>query len=234
MEVAVCELESLAETKGLDEILSLAAKHKICVNRFPMSELRRRCSRLELLAVYQQSEDFFRQFRNTHPRTIDYKRKNDEDVLTATLRAFNLSASQVGQFEHDVFQFYRGIRNLITHEPSADQSKVHQRDQATLRGLVANSPYSKLEAPNLINHISFDDFLLFTRTLKQLAANMCEETIPTDEELVAAITNNNMIIKKLRALGENSDRRHRVVAGFLHERYSIPLSRAERIFQLIH
>jgi hypothetical protein len=233
IEVAVRELESIADARGYDDVLALATKHKIRVDNFPMSEMRRRCSRLELLAVYQQAEEFFRNFRDLHPRKVTYNRNTNEDILTATLRAFKLTAAQVGQLEHDVFQYYRDTRNLITHDPSGEQRKTQQRTQERLRELVSESAYVKLAAPNLLDEISFDDFLLFTRSLKQLAANLCEATTPTDEELAAVVMDDQGIMSTLRALKENPAGRCRSVAGFLHERYSIPRERAEQILPLV-
>lgn len=233
IEVGVREVQRVSEAKGPDGARELASKHGVFVNLIPTGELRTRCARLELLAVNQQAEHFFRGFRKTHPRKVQFSRGDDEDVLKATLEAFKLTASQVGQLEHDIFQYYRIARNRIMHDPEGDQRKTHKRKCEELRAQVAESSYKTLAAPNLIETLSFDDFVLFTRSLKQLAANLCDVTVPTDEELVTSVSGNPQLIGKLKSLEGNNIRRAHAVAGFLRERYSIPSARAEQVCKLV-
>jgi hypothetical protein len=233
IEVGVRELCNLEKTQGFKFIEDLAETHGVRVNKVAMSEVRGQCARLELLAVYQQADNFFRLFRKHHPRVVSFSRDSDDDVLTATLEAFKVKVAQVGQLEHDLFQYYRGARNLIMHDPAGEQRKTHKRSQATLLNAVKQSAYSALNAPNVVEQFAFDDFMLFTRALKQLAANLCEATNPTDEELASAALAEKPLMGKLRSLGERSARREQTVAGFLRERYSVPAARAQQVASLV-
>jgi hypothetical protein len=233
IEVGVRKLQAIADKDGFDAIQALASEHGVRVNTVAMDEVRRRCARLELLAVYQQAEHFFRLFRKTHPRSVEFRRDSDEDVLSATLDSFGVKASQVGQLEHDVFQYYRIARNLMMHDPEGDQRKTHKRTQEALRKSLEGSAYAKLDAPNLVDNLCFDDFILFSRALKQLAANLCEATSPTDTELVKVALSDDGLSSKLRFLGGNPGRQANAVASYLRERYSIPSTRAEAVTQLV-
>jgi hypothetical protein len=233
IEVGVREVQRIYKLEGPKAAEQLAARHDVHVNVIDLADLRTRCAHLQLLAVYQQAEQFFRLFRKTHPRNVTFSRDADEDVLTATLAAFDVNPSQVGHLECDVFQYYRLARNFIMHDPEGDQRKTHKKKCAELRVQVSESPYKMLDAPNFIEQSAFDDFVLFTRTLKQLAGNLCTATIPTDDELAALAMATPHLLSKLKSLHARPDRCENAVAGFLRERYSISAARATKIGQLV-
>lgn len=233
IEVGIREIQRVNQVRGGAAVKQLAVEHGVCVHPIDLSDLRNRCARLQVLAVYQQLEYFLSSFRKTHPRKVKYERKDDDDPLTATLAAFNCGSEQVGQLEVDLFQYYRRLRNLIVHDPERDQRKTDRRTCEHLKTQVDDSPYSTLEAPNHIDELCFDDFVLLTRIGKQLAANLCAMTNPTDEEFIAKAENNVSLMKKLRALSNNQQRCENLVAGFFRERYSVPDDRSRRLGLLL-
>jgi hypothetical protein len=233
IEVGMREIERINKASGSHAAEQLAASHGICVHPIDPTSLRSRCARLQVLAVYQQIEYFFRAFRKTHPRQVEYSRKSGQDSLVATLAAFRIAPAQVGQLEVDLFQYYRAIRNLTMHHPEGGQRKKHRRICRDLRLRVKNSTYYALEAPNTLEELGFDDFVLFTRIGKQIAANLCTTTNPTDDELAACARNNDPLMKKVRSLSNNRQRCENLVAGFFRERYSISDSRSRRLSQLV-
>jgi len=233
IEVGIREIQHVAKTGGPNAARQLALSHGVRVNPIAPADLRGRCACLQVLAVYQQIEHFFRSFRQTHPRQVEYHRDADEDPLTATLVAFNVRSEQVGRLEVDLFHYYRIVRNLIMHDPQGNQAKTHKRTCKELRGRVTVSPYSTLKAPNTMDELCFDDFVLFTRMGKQLAANLCTVTNPTDHDFVACALKDASLMKKVRAVSNNRQRCENLIAGFFRERYSIPDSRSRRVSQLV-
>lgn len=233
IEVGVREIAHVSTTKGAGVAKELAVQHGVHVHPIDLTKLRSRSARLQILAVYQQAESFFQAFRHTHPRQVEYNPRQDEDVLSATLRAFTIATLEVGQLEVGLFHYYRDARNLFMHNPQGNQSKEKRTNCINLREQVATSSYSNLNAPNYTDQIQFDDFVLFTRILKQLAANLCTATNPTDDELAACVRQDKQIMRKLNSLKDNRRRSINVVASFLRERYSIPIERAESISHLV-
>lgn len=233
IEVSVREIQRVNEIHGGNAVKKLAVNHNVYVHPIDLADLHSRCARLQVIAVYQQIEYFLRSFRKTHPRQVEYTRNADEDSLTATLVAFKVRPEQVGQLEVDLFQYYRVVRNLIMHDPEGDQAKTHKRTCKGLQARVKKSPYGTLEAPNPIDKLCFDDFVIFTRICKQLAANLCTITNPTDDELTAYALNNSSLMKKVRSLSNNRQRREKAVACFFRERYSIPADHSKHLSQLV-
>jgi hypothetical protein len=68
---------------------------------------------------------------------------------------------------------------------------------------------------------------------QQLAANLCDVTVPTDRELAASVLATPELARKLKFLEGNQTRRAHAVVGFLRERYSISVARAEQICKLV-
>jgi hypothetical protein len=235
LEVGVREIQRVSETIGSSAVKQLAIDHGANVHPIDLTDLHGRCARLQILAVYQQIEHFLRSFRRTHPRRVEYRRDVDEDPLTATLTAFNIKAEQVGQLEVDLFQHYRIVRNLIMHDPDGNQAKTYKGTCKELQTRVKNSAYSTLEAPNAVDKLRFDDFLLFTRVGKQLAASLCTTTSPTDDEFALYARNDASLMKKLRSLSNSRNRQRceNLVAGFFRERYSVSDGRSKRLAQLV-
>lgn len=233
IEVGVRELTSIHANNGINAVEDLADRHNVCVHPIDFIDFRCRCTRLQILAVYQQIEYFLESFRKTHPRQVNYPDKSNVDRLTRTLSAFKVASKSVGQLEVDLFQYYRLIRNLIMHDPEGYQRKTPKRNCEDLRAQVMNSPYNTLDAPNTIEELCFDDFVLFTRAGKQLAGNLCEATSPTDNELVTYASKDLFLMKKIRSLSKKRERCINLVACFFRERFSIPDARSIKLGKLL-
>jgi len=229
IEVGVRELQHIKIYKGFSAVNELAKMHEVCVNLIDFKDLRSRCARLQILAVYQQIEYFLEAFRKTHPRKVDYSAQSDGDRLSRTLSAFKITSREVGQLEVDIFQYYRLARNLIMHDPEGDQRKTHERKCKDLQTQVQQSSYQTLSAPNVIEELCFDDFVLFTRVGKQLASNLCQVTNPTDNELVEYALNDTTLIKKIKSLSNNRKRCINLAACFLREKFSVSDERSKTL-----
>ena len=233
IEDGVRELQRINTNNGISAVKDLANRHDVCVHPIDFIDLRSRCARLQILAVYQQIEYFLESFRKTHPKQVDYSSKTDGDRLSRTLSAFNITSRRVGQLEVDLFQYYRLTRNLIMHDPEGDQRKTHKGKCKELRAQVMKSSYNTLFAPNIIEELCFDDFVLFTRAGKQLAGNLCEATSPTNDELVTYAQKDVSLMKKIRSLSKNRKRCINLVACFFRERFSISEERSIKLGELV-
>ena len=115
------------------------------------------------------------------------------------------------------------------HDPRAAPAKIEVNRSQDLRARVVASDYSKLVAPNTSKDLTFDDFVLFTRTLKALAGNLCAATIPTDDELYAAAISDAGVSGRLKALKSNPMRLENSIVGFYRDKHGIPEMRARKL-----
>lgn len=219
LEVAVRELIQRHESDGAEATEKMATHHGIKVNDLKIDDLRRHWARLQIISVAQYLEYFLDSFRTEFPREVR-QRKNKEDLVTFTLDVYGTTKVAVGELQCDLLTYYRKARNFFVHDPSAESPKMLARQADALKEkIVASSnPYSHLAAPNAPDQISFDDFVLFTRALKDFSKRLCACVFPTTEELQAAILTDAAIIHTLRK--QNLElRRCAVLANYLRQRF---------------
>lgn len=225
IEVAVRHMMMAYEGGGNDQIASLAEKVKINVNPIKQGQLSNGWARLQILAVYQYVEWFLDEFKSDHPREIREK-KDGEDLLSYTLDAFSVKKLDIGMLEFEILDYYRLIRNHIMHTPDAPQKKVHLTQLARIRGMMPdNELYRTLAAPNKLEALGFDDFILFSRVLKNVARIICQCACPTDEEmlsiLLSEIRENKDLITTFRCTVQNMPRVKKKLESYLRTIYCL-------------
>lgn len=222
IEVAVRHLSHINTAKGVERIDELAATYGVRVNNIDFEDLPSRWASLQVLSVYQQLEWFLDEFREEHPRDVR-SRRSDEDLLSYTLVAYGVSKHDAGMLEFEILDYYRLARNHLMHAPSAPQSKTHVTQLSRISGrLKENTAYRELSAPNTIDALNFDDFMLFSRALKNLARNLCAATCPTADELLARLKNNAPLRRLLNGTNQNEERMQRSLASYLQRCYGFP------------
>lgn len=207
--------------EGLECVSDLAAAYDVRVDNMDFADLRSRWASLQVLSVYQKLEWFLVEFREEHPRVV-HSRKPDEDLLSYTLDAFGVSKHDAGMLEFEILDYYRLARNHLMHTPSAPQSKTHVTQHERINGLKENTAYSGLSAPNIIDAFYFDDFILFSRALKNLARNLSAKTCPTADELIAVLKDDNSLRRLLNRTKQNQARTQKSLASYLQRCYGFP------------
>lgn len=221
IEVAVRHLSHINTTEGFERVSDLAAAYEVRVENIDFEDLPSRWASLQVLSVYQKLEWFLVEFREEHPRDVR-SRKSEEDLLSYTLDAFSVSKHDAGMLEFEILDYYRLARNHLMHAPSAPQSKTHVTQHVRIERLKEDTAYSGLSAPNIIEAFNFDDFILFSRALKNLARNLCAATCPTADELVALLKNNTPLRLLLNRTNQNQERMQKSLASYLQRCYGFP------------
>jgi len=231
---ALCECIELA-TRDLVNRASAApdrhayvadlAKHLgIHVNRVDVPSLRPHVARLYILTVHQCLEDFLIGLRDEHPKGKEWDIDDNADRLTKIARTIG--------FEHtlafDVCQYYRDIRNATVHRSARNRIGGDGPALEALRDRVAENPALwNLHAPNRYEAVSFDDFVLFTRSTKTLAEDLCKAARPSDEELAEIVEAKTVNLES--RFRKAPERLANARSGFLQTTYSISRQEADRI-----
>lgn len=140
-----------------------------------------------LVTVAMAAERFLQEYRREHFALFGRDWVGDAEGATrldVTLR--NVAASEqqarvaVGEDLISRFNYYRLVRNEICH--AKDENKIDLRMQAfaNCRQLSEdNLAMGSLVAPNPIEALTFDDFVLFTRVVKKIADKLNALALPT-------------------------------------------------------
>jgi hypothetical protein len=196
-----------------DTIHDLSLRHKIKVDSVDADFLQVRVSQLYILSVYQLAEGFIKNFTSEHPLAKNWDKESDDDLLKSILKNIGPTypevVKKVGSFEIEVFDYYRNVRNRYVH-PAIDISSNDKKANKLHQQAIGNPDYSRLNAPNIFNELSFDDFILFSRIIKKISVNLCRASKPTNQELAIAFTEKvfsekpSIHLDKIRRLTQNS------------------------------
>jgi hypothetical protein len=264
-EIAVRDLSGRLQNAANPEALlqSMSTEHNVKTDNVDLPLARRQLSRLHIVAVVGEFEQFLEDLRDSHPDRLKWtygpqsqaeeppddkkKKPKKEGLLVRIIR--NLSSSipearsQLGGLDYDLYQYYRLVRNRAAH---AEESSTGVDSKVTaLREKVSqDSQYQRLAAPNELGSVNFDDFILCTRVVKRLAEAMCKLARPSDAQIAEMITTTlsadadgekgkTRPISKLRALRNNRRRQQAALTTVLRQEYSLSSDEALPIVDLL-
>jgi hypothetical protein len=175
---------------------------------------------------------------------------------------FSAAEKEVGTIRYALFEYYRAIRNLVTHrddpvevaeaqpgqesqpqdtdEPGESEAKrtgrrrkkLDRQLKAFLARFSTELPAfrRRLEAPNGIDELRFDDFILCTRNLKEIAREMSRLGTPSDRQILASVQDS---VERFYSFEpHNPDRVRRRIATEIRSRHGVDRPDSERIASL--
>lgn len=235
-------MNSLIATSTQQYVQELSAKHNIRVDNIEVPLLRSHISQLYIITVYAQAEEFLKSFQDEHPLSPNWQCEKEDDPLKKILKNSNqdyqTSKKLVGCLEVELFDHYRMVRNRFVHV-EIDTSRIDSKVPKLREEVKNNSNYRQLNAPNIYSDMSFDDFILFTRIVKQLAFKLCQAGRPSDRQLADAVStiiqskNSSLSFQKLKQLKYKPDRVKNCLETFLRELYGLDKIESSPIAQMI-
>lgn len=234
-------IESLNHSDDKEKFFSESyKKYGVRVNSLNSGIFHTRISQWYILSVYQQAEDFFREFRSEHPEGCTWSNRNEgESQLSYLMRVLNINEMELDPdgkgIRLRIFEYYRLIRNRFMHT-SASENQLSR----VLKDIEGHSVSIKekfhVNAPNSYDSVAFDDFILFSRVTKDIAQNLCHITKPSVTGIV------EMLIKRseaeddldinlagLKVFANNSSRLLKALSRLLKSQYNLQGNEVEAI-----
>lgn len=210
-------------------------QHNICVNTIDQSVYRARISHSYILSVYQTAELFIHQFRDEHidlynnTWTLDDTKDN---LLIKTIRkisAVSPATAHIGVHRLSIFNYYRVVRNKYSHDRISEIRVDQEFQNINQFRTQIQTDYPGLLAPNNFDNISFDDFILFSRTIKDIAFRLNDLITPKNEQL------KDYYIRKefFKELNENPLRKTNALKGHMLSNFGIENDQANIIINLL-
>jgi len=171
-------------------VQQLSQQHGIRVDVFDIGLFVRRGAALRIIGVTQAFEGFIDRYIESHPRIQDKEgRKKGELLLNFVVRKMGSPKSTVDSLtdslDYKLYSYYRQLRNGIAHQTTATQSATALSLLHPLQTETHNDPrYVRLAAPNDPQGLTFDDYVLFSRAAKAVAANLCQIGGLSEQEIV--------------------------------------------------
>jgi hypothetical protein len=196
-------------------ITELSEKHAIKVNFVDIKKLESRVMILHIVNVYERFEKYLEELIKEHPDLIDKNNKvKDETILDYILRKLNKGELK-STLDYLIINHYRIVRNIFVHSSDKETTKYENR----IDNEIKESDYKNLKAPNNIGTLVFDDFILFTRAIKNFAKSINQQCPLTDEQMIMAIKENYKA--KLAKFSNNPKRKKSLMIQLLKLDYNI-------------
>lgn len=197
-----------------DNINKLSIKHKIKVDYVDINKLEDRIIKLHIINVYEQLENYLEELAEQHPNFKDKSKKKDKETdLDFIIRILKKEKILKHTIEYYIINHYRLIRNRFVHALNKDLNKFKNRI------IIKNTEYNSLSAPNEFNTMIFDDFILFTRAIKNFAKLINQHCKPTNEQIIIEIKENHK--SKLSKFSNNIVRKENLIKQLLKIDYNI-------------
>jgi hypothetical protein len=235
-ELAIREFEAIAKSSISQEeyIKSLSKKHGVKVDSIDAAIFRVRISQWYILSVYQQAEEFFKEFKHEHPKRSQWTQKTERETnLNYVLTSLNIKASDLDATEkgirYDIFEYYRLIRNRFMHTDVKEDKLLELLNKINQNKTIVFEKY-RVEAPNEYNKLNFDDFILFSRVTKDIAQELCHLAKPSASEIAQMLIERDqekdpkkkeINLKGLKRFSNNRERQRKCMQNLLKSQYNL-------------
>lgn len=210
--------------------------HGVCVSVSDLSDIHSRVRLSYLVTVHEAADLFFREFETEHSRIHDRpwpSRPDNVAQLTHVIEnlgpAPGETCSRLGRARLELFDYYRRVRNQTVHPSAGSKRDPYDRLRKYMDEIHAIYP-SLASSPHPFALVDFDDFVLFSRLTKDIAADLCRIATPSSDVVTAfARTMALAGIDRHRGLSNNVPRLRRVIANELRFELGIDADTAESI-----
>lgn len=106
---------------------------------------------------------------------------------------YSSTVKAVGTKELELAEYYRLVRNHFVHAHGDDASKV-TRQYNKLNDFIVDlrEIYCVQFAPSLYQDLNFEDVIMFSRLIKNIACSLCLSAMPSDEQVAASLDWQNL------------------------------------------
>jgi hypothetical protein len=217
--------KAIASNNVDDYIKAKSQEYGVKVDSVDLNEIRTRVSYGYILSVYQSFELFLRTFKDEYCELYNVENWNlpntNENLLLKIIKKVsNLSKAKriISESKIELFDYYRIVRNKYVHA-YIESSKV---ERAFIRinehNEILNNQYPGLNAPNRFDEISFDDFILFTRVVKDIAIGLCKIIEPNSIDVYSNYYIGSNLFSNRNT---NLDRKSKAIKADLKFRFGI-------------
>lgn len=224
-ELAIRELIKAAgndDTPG-QYIQNLSKEHGIHVNFSEFSkELSAIMSQSYIVTIYQSADLFLREYQREHcfihGVTWSYEEvKKGGTRLEQAFRNTEKNYDILNTLDYKIYDYYRLVRNFVVHPNIKDKETIKLlQNELILEKSFINEKYKVESAPSKIDEICFEDFVLFTKVVKELARILCELAKPSSKKIIVSLN-----INKFSKIRNNHNRFVKAISNKLRIEYDL-------------
>lgn len=222
IELIIRDFKKIYKTQSqeIDFLKEKSKEHNIIITSYNADLMYSKITQNYIVSVQQCFETFLKQIyeegKNLGKQGWSFKEKEDTWLTCVTKNV--LSKEQCDELDGliEICDYYNKVRNFAVHDLSReDEIAKAYRDLQNIIPMI-KSRYNTLNAPNKIEHINFDDFILFSRVSKDVAKSIFKHF---EYDINKIIINNDFT--KYRSFKNNPERLKSAIKGYLQTKYTL-------------
>lgn len=207
-------------------IVELAKRYSLSVSEIP-EDFSLRIVKNYIVQIHSCIELFLINYQNligSATNGLNYDNKNDNRLHWTLTHVFGDMDSDYSQM-YRICDYYRHVRNLIVHQ------KNDSSGYRNARGLISNYQDDKLQAPNSIENLNFDDQVLYARCARKL---LKEVYVKTHYDWAAIVSAYQTQIKQITVKRcDDAIKRNTRIENFLKRIYPVSKSNIDDIISVL-
>jgi hypothetical protein len=222
------------EIQEREKFIKLATQHEITLTNYDTESMASEICRSYIVNVHLCFETFLKDVCNQIKKygKKEYKPKTqDESYLSCVIgNIFEGKLTTDMKPLYALCEYYRLVRNTAVHDLCDINSHKTEFDKLQKYNFKTQAKFSKLCAPNKYELISFDDFVMFSRSCVELATYIFENVSYDYKKIVMEIPNTQASIwKKYKR-----ERREKALYSYINTLYKADDNLLQQIPNLLN
>lgn len=225
--------EHEAEIQKRESFVELATGYAITLTNYDAETMVAEIYRSYIVNVHLCFETFLKDICNQMKKygKIDYEpRLQDESYLSCAVKNICMGKLPKDMFAlYELCEYYRLVRNTAVHDLCEIDSHEKEFRKLQKYNFKTEAKFKKLLAPNDYYNISFDDFVMFSRSCVELATFLFAELSYDYEKIILAIPQKQ--VGKWKKY--NKQRLEKVLYAYINTLYKVDDSFGNQLSQLV-
>ena len=166
-------IDHTAELKSRDTFVTLAAKNAVTLTSYNSEEMVNTISRSYIVNIHLCFETFLKdvckQVKEFGLYSYQDRLQTESWLKCAFKNIVHDKIPSDKQALYELCEYYRLVRNTAVHDLCDIDSHEKEYRKIQKNNYKTEAKFSKLSAPNDYDNISFDDFVMFSRSCVELA-----------------------------------------------------------------
>lgn len=162
-----------ADLSNRESFVSLSEKHKIAITNYDLSQMTLKIALSYIVNIHQCFETFLKEVYNlnrAYGLDVGEEKKQDNSwLICVSNNILGVNKSKEEKKLIELCEYYRLIRNSAVHDFYKLETRQNEFNNLPKDEYKTDAKYQRLEAPNEYEKISFDDFVLYSRSCNELA-----------------------------------------------------------------
>lgn len=179
-----------------ESFVSLSKKHKIAITTYDLSQMTLKIALSYIVNIHQCFETFLKDIYNLNRAygiDVGEEKKQDNSwLICVSNNTLGVNKSKKEKNLVQLCEYYRLIRNIAVHDFYKLETHLSEYNSLPKDEYKTDAKFQRLEAPNKYENISFDDFVMYSRSCNELATILYDKLEFDYKKIIQAFLHTNI------------------------------------------